>query len=304
MSIQPYPDSLFAPQTKHLLSIAHQDDEINYTGLMQRWGKDVHFIWMTNGDGLAPFVNEEPLAYAEKRKTETDEVLKTLGRSLDDRICLDYSEIEIYSKFVDVEHKPEKLEEIVSFMHGIGNKIYREIKEFMPDVVWSGQYQQGHPEHDLCHLLTAIAVKQLKEETGKEIAFYHLPEYEYTIFIPMRFNPFYKGVRHTITLNEEEYQLKRKALECYPSQVELFDKFEKVINRLGFCAKIIGKGFDAEDFLKTEHFGPVPEDIDYTKSYHKFEWANYMFDDYEGVKVHFNSQIAVLAGELCKMKYK
>lgn len=304
MTTQNYPDYLFRPETRHLLSVAHQDDEINYTGIIQRWGKNVRFVWMTNGDGLAPFVNEDPKEYAEKRKQETDEVLKVIGRSLNDRVCLDFSEIEIYSKFVEIEHKPEKREELFAFYTEIGNRIYREIREFMPDVVWVAQYQQGHPEHDLSHLLTAYSIRQIEKETGKKIALYQLPEYEYTIFIPMRFNPFYKGIRHTITLNDAEFEIKRKAFECYPSQVELFDRFEKVINRLGYLGKLFGKGFDAESFLRTEHFSPVPEDMDYTRSFHKFEWANYMFDDYEGVKVRFDRQIAVLAEELLRVNFK
>lgn len=298
MNHQPVPAFLFDPQTRHLLSVAHQDDEINYIGTIHRWGEDAHFLWMTNGDGLAPFENADPKEYAEMRKAETDAVLTTLGRPLSRRECLDFSEIEIYSNFVDLTLAPARKPEVLDFMHHIGCKVYQSIKAIMPDVVWVPQYQNGHPEHDLMHMLTAYSIRQISRETGKAIALYHVPEYEYTILIPLRFHPLYKGVVHHIELTPEELELKRRCIACYPSQLKLFDKFETLINRFGKVGRLLGKGFDAEGFLMREYFGPVPPDMDYTKSYHRFEWANYMFDTHRDAKVRFDRHLAVIAREL------
>jgi LmbE family N-acetylglucosaminyl deacetylase len=298
MNIQPVPEHLFKPETRHLLSIAHQDDEINYIGLIGRWGADADFLWMTNGDGLAPMENMDPLEYAELRKAETDAVLRTIGRPLERRTCLDYSEIEIYSNFVELTLAPANKPDVMAYMYRIGCDVYRHIKGLAPDVVWVPQFQNGHPEHDLMHILTAYSVQQVRRETGKKIELYQLPEYEYTIFIPLRFHPQYKGIVHVIQLSPEELAQKRRAIECYPSQVKLFEQFEKVINRIGFFGKLVGKGFDAEGFLSHEYFGPVPEDIDYTRSFHHFEWANYMFDKHKDIKVRFDKHLAVIAREL------
>lgn len=298
MNYQEIPDVLFNNATRHMLSVAHQDDEIQYCGLISRWGPGVRFLFMTNGDGIAPFVNADPLEYAEMRKEETDSVLKTLGRDLEDRVCLDYSEIEIYDNFVELTLNPTNKPAVIDFMHRIACDVYRDLKAFRPDVVWCPQFQNGHPEHDLIHILTAYAIRQINREEGCEIKFYQLPEYEYTILIPMRFHPLYKGPVHFITLTEEEMEIKRRAFECYPSQVELFAKFERVMNGIGTLGKLIGRGFSAEDFLKREHFAPVPTDIDYTRSFHRFEWANYMFDKNKDVKVRFDRHIAVIAREL------
>lgn len=298
MNREPPPDSLFNPDTRHAMVIAHQDDEIMYCGLIQRLGADTRFVWVTNGDGLAPSVNAVPEEYAKLRKAESDEVLKVLGRSLDDRICLDYSEIEIYDNFIALEKQRGRWLDTISYFQQIGRDVYRELKAHKPDVVWTSAFQNGHPEHDLAHILAALAIRQIEREEGRSIKLYQLPEYEYTILIPMRFHPLYKGVVHSIELTEKEYELKRRAMECYPSQKELFAKFEKVLTGISYALKIIGRGFDVEDFVGREDFGPVAKDMDYTKSTHKFEWANYMRDYHEGVKVRFDRQVAVIAKEL------
>ena len=290
-----YPSDLFAPQSRHMPIFAHQDDEIMYCGLIGRMPQAIRFLWITNGDGLAPEVNMDPLEYAELRKTETDRVLETLGRPLSTRRCLDYSEIALYNRFIDIHENPAKAAELVQLYKPIGDDIYREMKAFAPDVVWTSAFQNGHPEHDLVHILTAYVIRQLEREGMKRPRFYQLPQYEYTILIPHRFHPLYKGPVLEIRLSAEEVALKRKAFECYPSQITLFNKFEKVINRLGKLGWLKGKPFTAEDFLLRETFSPVDPLEDYTKSTHWFEWANYMGDDCRGVKVRFDTQIAVIA---------
>ena len=298
MNHQPYPDHLFHPETRHQFVFAHQDDEIQYGGLIQRLGPDTRFLWVTNGDGLAPMENADPPTYAAMRMAETDEVLKTLGRPLSHRRCLAVSEIEIYDHFVELTLNPSRRDEVMDYFHRIGCAVYAELRERRPRVVWVCQYQQGQPEHDLAHLLAACALRQLRREEGLEAELYQLPEYEYTILIPLRFHPWYPGVVHHIDLTDEELERKRKAFLCYPSQVKLFGKFERVIGRIGKVAGLFGKGFTLETFLRREQFGPVPPDFDYTKSFHRFEWANYMFDKHKDVKVRFDRHLSVIAREL------
>ncbi len=295
MAIQPYPDRLFDPATRHMMVFAHQDDEIMYTGLMQRLGPELDFLWVTNGDGLAPFVDADPAEYAKVRIAETDRVLEVMERDLSRKTDLEVSEIEIYDNFVDLTLNPSRKPEIYDFFHDVANRIYAEIRRVRPEVIWTAQYQNGHPEHDLVHFLTAYAIRQLEREENRKIDFYQLPEYEYTILIPMRFHPLYKGIRHEILLTDAELEKKRQALECYPSQVELFEKFEKVINGLGRVARLFGRGFDAEGFVRREMFGPVPEDLDYSQSTHRFEWANYMRDYNKGEKVSHARHLANIA---------
>jgi LmbE family N-acetylglucosaminyl deacetylase len=298
MKYSSFPEDLFAPKTKHLMVFAHQDDEIMYTGLIGRMGSDTRFLWVTNGDGLAPFVDANPREYAEMRKAETDRVLKTLNRPLSRRRCLDFSELDIYDNIVDLTENPVRYNEIMKYFSVILEDIFLEIEKFKPDVVWVPQFQNGHPEHDLTHIFTAYALRKLRAKVKKEIALYQLPEYEYTILVPMRFNPFYKGAAHAITLTDEEVAIKRAAFAHYPSQQELFNSFEKVINSIGIIGKFFGRGFNSEDFISKEVFGPVPDDLDYTESFHRFEAANYIREYHRGVKVSFRDQIAVIAREL------
>ncbi len=298
MNHQPYPDYLFDADTRHLMVFAHQDDEINYTGLIQRFGAETDFIWVTNGDGLAPFENADPKTYAEMRKAETDAVLETVGRPLERRECLDFSEIEIYDNFVELTLNPGNKPQVIDFMYRIGCELYRRIKALKPQVVWTCQYQNGHPEHDLTHILTAYALRQLEREEGHKAALYQVPEYEYTILIPMRFHPLYKDPVHRIELTAEEMRIKRSAFDCYPSQKKLFDKFERVIGGINTLGRPFGKPATTEGFLGREFFGPVSETLDYSRSFHVFEWANYMFDKNKGIKVRHDKHLGVIAAEL------
>lgn len=291
----PYPSDLFSPSSRHMPIFAHQDDEIMYCGLIGRMPEAIRFLWVTNGDGLAPEVKMDPKEYAELRKTETDHVLETLGRPLSTRRCLDYSEIALYDRFIDIHQSPDKAQDLVQMYKPIGDDIYKEMKAFAPDAVWTCAFQNGHPEHDLTHIVTAYVIRQLEREGMKRPSFYHVPQYEYTILIPHRFHPLYKGAIHEIRLSPEEVALKRKALECYPSQIGLFHKFEKVINRLGVLGWLRGKPFSAEEYLARETFSAVDPQLDYTKSTHWFERANYMGDYCRETKVRFDTQIAVIA---------
>jgi len=296
-SITPYPDYLFDRETQHLMVWPHQDDEVMYAGLISRLGPLVDFVWVTNGDGLAPEAGADPAEYASMRLKETDAVLETLGRPLDRRTNLAYSEITIYDRFADLTRAPERRDEVMAFFGEIADAVYREVARVRPQVVWVPAFQNGHPEHDLVHIVTALALRRLRSE-GQEIALYQVPEYEYLIFIPHRFHPRYKGIIHALQLTPEEAELKHRCLECYPSQMGLFRYFERIITGIGHSARLVGRGFTIEDFMALEQFGPVDRDMDYTRSTHAFEWANYINEKHDGVKIRFDRHIAEIAKAL------
>lgn len=277
----------------------HQDDEVMYAGLISRLGPELDFVWVTNGDGLAPMEKADPVEYAQMRLKETDAVLGVLGRPLERRTNLAVSEITIYDNFADLTRTPERRNEIMDFFGEIAEAVYREVARIRPQVVWVPAFQNGHPEHDLVHIVTGLALRRLRAE-GHEAALYQVPEYEYLIFIPHRFHPRYPDVIHALDLTPEEVALKRRCLECYPSQVELFRYFERVIGGIGGAMRLIGRGFDLDDFLSREQFGPVDRDLDYARSTHVFEWANYINEKHDGVKIRFDRHVAEIAKELVR----
>ena len=295
----PHPEYLFNPETRHLMVWPHQDDEVMYAGLISRLGPEVDFVWVTNGDGLAPEEGADPEEYSVMRLKETDAVLGILDRPLARRTNLSYSEITIYDRFADLTRSPERRDAVMDFFGEIADAVYRGVARVKPQVVWVPAFQNGHPEHDLVHIVTALALRRLGAE-GHEAALYQVPEYEYLIFIPHRFHPLYRGVIHALDLTPEELALKHRCFECYPSQMALFRYFERVIGGIGRSMRLIGRGFTLEDFLAVEQFGPVDLDMDYTRSTHNFEWTNYIKEKHDGVKIRFDRHVAEIAKELTR----
>jgi len=287
-----------------MMVFAHQDDELPSAGVIQRLGPDSRFIWVTNGDGLAPFVGEDPKTYAETRKKETDNAMSTLGRKKEEWECLDSSEIENYDAFLDIRKGGAKAEERFDYFYELGCKVYHQVKDFNPDIVWTLAFQGGQPEHDLTHLLTALALKQFEQESGRKRLFIQIPEYEYIILVPLRFNPFYRGTRHNIDLSDEEFALKIKMARTYPSQDELLEKFQSVINSLGKILSLFGKKVNFRSYLGREQFGPVPASIDYSKSFHFFECANYINEKHKGEKITYRRHIAPIWENLRKRRFE
>lgn len=290
--------SLFAdPSKRHLLVIAHQDDELGYGGLLHRLRETMHILWVTNGDGLAPEVGMDPAAYASMRKAEAIASAAAAGIPAERTRCLDYSEIEIYDHFIQVTLKQKPLHEIVVYFAGIGRGIKSEMRRIDPDVVWTVAFQNGHPEHDMVHYLAAHALREYRNETGKRIPLLQLPEYEFTILVPLRFKPWFRGEVLHIDLSEEEVAAKIRMRDAYPSQKGLFAKFERTINGLGRAARFAGRGFSFESFVRRETFSPVPEGFPYSRSTHLHERLNYMFEEHKGVKVRFDTQVrAIICG--------
>ncbi|MCX7959041.1 MAG: PIG-L family deacetylase, partial [Deltaproteobacteria bacterium] len=205
-----------------LFIIAHQDDELNYAGLIQRLGRDTHIVWVTNGDGLYFEMGVTPEEYAEIRQKEAVNAASTVGIAEKNLKCLKFSEVEIYRRFAELNQKPDEIRAHRDYFGQIRDEVKKVIFEYEPDVVITDAWQGGHPEHDLTHFFTFCAIRDFERETGKKTDFIHLPEYEYTILIAMRFHPLYRGERYRLYLNTEELEAKKRLIEAYPSQKRLF----------------------------------------------------------------------------------
>lgn len=292
-------EELIDPAKKHLFVFAHFDDEVLYGGLIRRLSSrgNSRFVWVTNSDGLAPEVGADPRQYARLREKECRDVVSLLGVPQDHAEFLGYSEILIYDRFIDLPRGKGAKQDVLDFFQGLAESVEKAVVRASPDIVWTPAFQGGHPEHDLTHLLAARALKKLRRDR-KDIPLIHLPEYEWTILIPARFRPGYKGIVYDIRLSDDEVLKKRQVIDAYPSQRELVSKFERVINTLGKIAGLIGRGFTAEEFLRREVFSPVPPELDYTVCPQPFNALTYIGERHKGVRVSFRGSLLPIARDL------
>lgn len=294
-------DWLLRPDGRPLFIFAHQDDETVMTGIIRRIVEDDargHFIWWTNGDGLAPGTEHTPEAYGEIRVAEATEALRRLGASEARKTDLWTSEIENYRRLTHLDAGPAPADAALEYFRREARRVEAAIRDADPDRVFLLAWQGGHPEHDLTHIMTTRAVRKLRAETGRPIPIVGCPAYEYVIACALRFKPWYAGdVRH-ITLDDEEQAAKRHVFEAYPSQRALFDKFETVVRWLGRLSRLRGRPLSVEEYLGTEQFGVVDPDLDYTRSTHRLEPLNYMLDDFEGIPIRFDRMVQRVAEDL------
>ncbi len=277
---------------------AHQDDETVMAGLIRRIVQDDArgtFIWWTNGDGLAPGLGVDPRKYARIRIDEATEALARLGASKKRKIDLESSEIENYRRFTEVAKGGAVREQALQYFAVESVRIEKCLREADPDRVFVLAWQGGHPEHDLVHLMVTRAVRKLRKETGRAIPIIQAPAYEYTIACALRFKPWYKGDVREIELDPEEFAKKREVFEAYQSQAELFRKFQKVLGVFGALSLVRGKKISEESYLSKEQFGVVEPALDFSRSTHRFEFFNYMGDDFEGTPIRFDRMIRPLA---------
>ncbi|MBZ0271119.1 PIG-L family deacetylase [bacterium] len=271
---------------------AHHDDELSYCGLLHRTGIGKNrLIWTTNSDGLYFEMDMEPAAYGEIRKAEGIKAVAEIGMKPAQTSCLDVSEVEIYKRLAGLSSGKARIFEVRDFFDDFRAKVRDAVLAADPDIVFTQAYQAGQPEHDLTHYFTALAVRELAEKRGAAVPFFHLPAYEYTILIPMRFNPFYRGTRYRIRLTDEEMAAKQRMIEAYPSQQRLFRDFTKVFLIVGAIGAMTGGSKSAREHLSIEEFGPVPLGFDYAKSPHVLEKANYIGDHYLGEAVTWKGSI-------------
>jgi len=287
------------PDRRHAFVFAHQDDELGSGGTISQlaW-KRGRFLWVTNGDGLAPMEGVDPQSYAELRIAEAHTSAGYCGVPPERIGDLRASEIEIYRRLTHVAAGGDRRREALDFFVALYDRVHAWLADTRPDVVWTGAWQGQHPEHDLTHVFTALALRSLRRARGAEIPLYEFPEYEFVILVPLRFKPWHRGVVHRVELDDAALATKMLLHSAYPSQVQLFKKFEGVIRLLGGAARLLGRGFSLEDFMRHEEFGPVPADRDYTADRHLHPALDYMLDDFEGTPIRFRTMIRPVVQEL------
>lgn len=291
-------DWILAPAGRPTFIFAHQDDETVLSGIIGRViGNDERgtFIWWTNGDGLAPQAKMAPEKYAEIRIAESTEALIRLGGSPRRKVDLESSELENYRRFTEVAKSKAARRAALSYFDREADRVEAAIRASDPDRVFLLAWQGGHPEHDLTHLMTVRAVRRLRNETGRPIPIIQIPAYEYVIACALRFKPWYPGDVRSIALTPEELATKRKVFDAYPSQQQLFAKFQSVIEAFGWISAPFGRRFDAETYIAKEQFGVIDPALDYRRSTHRLELLNYMGDDFEGVPIRFDTMIRPIA---------
>ncbi|MDP8222784.1 MAG: PIG-L family deacetylase [Candidatus Lernaella stagnicola] len=275
-----------------LVVVAHQDDEITFGGTLTRCGDRARIVWVTNGDGLYFQTDLAPKEYGQIRMAEALHSAAAAGVDAARTECLDFSEVEIYRRMMYVTKDPAAVLRLKPFFQKIADAIKDRIFAHRPEVVFTGGYQGGNPEHDLTHFFTRLALDEYERETGLEVPLIHVPMYEYTILIAMRFNPAYPGLRWRYVINEREKQAKREMIEAYPSQTQLFAEFERVVGAVSFLGYLKnGRRLSLEEYASIEEYGPVPKGWDYLKNPHTFDWANYIGDDFAGVPVSFDKSV-------------
>ncbi len=294
---QPLPSDLFGDGRRHLFVFAHQDDDLPYGGLLQRARDNAQVVWVTNGDGLAPSANMAPHEYAKMRNGEALAAMRMLGYEPGQLHFLGHSELFFYPLFIELKEardddsipghvRDKALGAAVAITHALRPLVAA------ADVVWTLAWQGGHPEHDLTHFLTVEAVKAVESQSGRRIPIYELPAYELTVAVPLRFAPWHRGVRHRICLTPDELGRKEAAFTAYRSQAELTALFKRLITLYGVLSTLRLKPFTFRGFARNEDFAPVPRNRDYTRSPHRHELLDYMFEDYQGNLVSFTRSIA------------
>ena len=174
---------------------------------MRRLHANAHVMWVTNGDGLAPFEKADPLVYASKREAESRAAMRIVGYKDSQLDFLGHSEIAIYDDLKAISLVPAKEPLPKHCASGCWLGLRTSKSELLlgcrGDVVWTEAFQGGHVEHDLSHYLTWKAV-QAQRKAGRTLPFYELPEYELMFFVPLRFPPWKRGEGHVIELTDEE----------------------------------------------------------------------------------------------------
>lgn len=284
-----YPKGLFKPGRRHLVLLAHQDDELPNAGILSRLGPDTRIVWLTNGDGLAFREDMDPEEYGALRTQESITAVGHLGMDTSQLVFLGHSEIAIYRLLAEMSADPDGA--VPQRFVEIAAQIVAATRDFAPDVIWTQAWQGGHPEHDLIHIFAALA----RQQVARAAPLFELPAYEFMILLPLRFRPWRKEPHFEVELTRSELEAKQSMFKSYPTQDFLLHDFQKLIGFYGKLATLRGSQFDFDDFARHEQFGLVPADRNYGVSTHMHEWFDYMFEDFEGVPIRFGATMPRIA---------
>lgn len=274
-----------------LFMMAHHDDEVSQAGVFQRLGPNLRAVWVTNSDGLYFESEMTPAEYGKIRMAEGVNSVAQAGIPESATRCCGWSEVDIYRWLSEINSGKRTMQEAAGYFDRIRDDVRQAVFDNRPDAVFTLAWQGGQPEHDLTHFFTALAIGEFERETGSRVAFFHLPAYEYTILVAHRFHPLYQGERLRIRLTDDEMAVKLRMIEQYPSQKRLFNDFQKVFRLVGLAGYVTGGPRNAEEWLSTEEFGPVPAGLDYSRNTHVFDKCTYINDDFEGAPVTFKGAI-------------
>lgn len=274
-----------------LFVLAHHDDEIPTSGLLQRLPSGKRIAWVTNSDGLYFESDKTPAEYGQLRIAEGLASVSNAGVGPEAVTNLEFSEVEIYRQLSRLHSGATTMSQARPFFQAIRDRVKETVLALQPDAVFTLAWQGGQPEHDLTHFFTMLALRDLQKATGQRPEFFHMPAYEYTILVAMRFNPLYRGTRIRLRLTAAELEKKMAMMQAYPSQVRLFGDFNKLFRIVGKLGYITGGPRSAEEYVTIEEFGPVPEPLDYAARPHALDYFTYMFDDFEGVPVTFSRSV-------------
>jgi len=272
---------------------AHQDDELPYAGLVQRAPEGSRFLWLTNGDGLAEEAGVGLDEYAATRRLETTEAMSALGIPEDHLRFLGHSEVEIYRNLTKLASKTGRKHDVLESFRAMGAQVTAELLSFGPDDVFTLAWQGGHPEHDLAHMMTRAALKDMNDAR-----LFELPEYELANTVLLRFPPWRSEPVHEIVLDEREMTLKREIQDLYHTQESGIRAIRTAVKVMGVVGRLIGKYKDADDYVAKETFGPVPDKRDYCRSPHGLDALEYIGDDFEGTPIKYSTMLAPLADML------
>jgi LmbE family N-acetylglucosaminyl deacetylase len=246
---------------------------------------------VTNGDGLYQESSLSPAAYGDVRMAEAVKAIGAAGVPAENAGFLKFSELEIYRRMAELYRGATTMRENREFFDQVRVAVRTAVFDLEPDIVFTCAWQGGQPEHDLTHLFTMLALRDLERERGVRAELFHLPEYEYTILLAMRFHPLYPGVRYRLRLTPAEMDVKRAMVDAYPSQKRLFEDFRRVFGHIGRIGRLVGGPATAEEYLSVEEFGPVPAGLDYRRKPHLHDYFTYMYDHFEGTPVTFTRSI-------------
>ena len=213
---------ILARSERPLLVLAHPNDELACSGILQRFRNRIRVLFMANGDGLARTEGLDPVRYAAIRKVETLASLGTAGVSYDQARFFGYSEIEIYRNLARLKKAPLRLSEAVAFFEPIRRTMAEAVYEFRPDAAFAVGFHGGHPEHSLAHFFGALALLNYAKDAEADIPLYQFPEYVLTILLPRRLRPESPGETYWIVLDAKELETKMRMADCYLSRRAAF----------------------------------------------------------------------------------
>jgi LmbE family N-acetylglucosaminyl deacetylase len=206
---------------KLVVIVAHPDDEAIGAGAVLREFTNVTVVHVTDG---AP--NDDAYAarkgfpsrdqYAEARRREVVAALGVIG--------IPESRIRGWG-FVD----GEAAWHLVELCH----KVAELFEELRPDVVITHPYEGGHSDHDSTAFAVHLAAGILLREGGKapiilELTSYHNYRGKRRFF---DFLPFWNNPVKTVTLSEEDREIKQQMFDLFTSQRSVLQTFPLEVER-------------------------------------------------------------------------